>query len=261
MRHNHCLKNGCLKKHNDFPPECSAANFEEVLIRREEFFVTVVKEKVSQNNNTTGHQIMVALESEESPKYWPPLGLPVGSVRAILTLFVVGIVTASVARGHDLDLIWTETLLIALAHYFTSRRFVSLPPDVLRRIQEEGLIEKEQHPLFLPRHSIRLLILAAFVGLGVFLYKQHRIWEPRAVSLLGIVAAYVLGAMFRSFGTWFGSRTGRRPSSALGDFKAIIVLLAVGIAGIPELLDMPELLPAMAHRVALGMMLFYFGSR
>ena len=200
-------------------------------------------------------------EFEGSPKLWPPLGLPIGSVRALLTLIVMAVVVTRLCRNLPLDSLWVQTLLIALAHYFTSRRFVSLPPDVLRRIQEEGLIEKEQHPLFLPRHSIRLLILAAFVGLGVFLYKQHRIWEPRAVSLLGIVAAYVLGAMFRSFGTWFGSRTGRRPSSALGDFKAIIVLLAVGIAGIPELLDMPELLPAMAHRVALGMMLFYFGSR
>ena len=204
---------------------------------------------------------MSTLEPEGSPKYWPPLGLPVGSVRALLTLFVVAIVTASVARGRDLDLIWTETLLIALAHYFTSRRFVSLPPEVLKRIQEEGLVEKEGNPLFLPRHSIRLLILAAFIGLGVFLYKQHRLMEPRAVSLLGIVAAYVLGAIFRGVGAWFGSRTGRRPSSAWGDFKAIVVLLAVGIAGIPELFDVPDFLPAMAHRVALGMMLFYFGSR
>ena len=54
---------------------------------------------------------MMTLEPEGSPKYWPPLGLPVGSVRAILTLFVVAIVTLSVARGpdhdHDLDLVWT----------------------------------------------------------------------------------------------------------------------------------------------------------
>lgn len=204
---------------------------------------------------------MSALEPEGSPKYWPPLGLPVGSVRAILTLFIVAVVTVSVARGQDLDLIWTETLLIALAHYFTSRRFVSLPPEVLKRIQDEGLIEKDRHPLFLPRHSIRLLILAAFVGLGVYLYKQQRLWEPRAVSLLGIVAAYVLGAMVRGIGAWLGSRTGRRPSSAWGDFKAIVVLLAVAIAGVPELLDMPEFLPEMAHRIALGLMLFYFGSR
>ncbi len=201
------------------------------------------------------------LEPEGSPKYWPPLGLPVGSVRAILTLFIVAVVTVNVARGRDLDLIWTETLLIALAHYFTSRRFVALPPDVMKRIQQEGILDQEAHPLYLPRHSIRFLLLAAFVGLGVYLYREHRLMEPRAVSLLGIVTAYVLGSMVRGFSSWWGRRTSRRPSSMWGDIKAIIVLLAVAIAGLPELLTMPEFLPPEAHRIALSLMLFYFGSR
>lgn len=201
------------------------------------------------------------LEPEGSPKNWPPLGLPVGSIRAILTLFVVAIVCLSVARKTDLDIIWTETLLIALAHYFTSRRFVSLPPDVLKRLQQEGVIEQDRHPLFLPRRSIRLLILAAFVGLGVFLYRENRLWETRSVSLLGIVAAYVLGTIVKGISSWFGHKRGRHPSSAWGDIKAIIVLVAMAIVGVPELLSMPDLLPVMAHKIALVMMLFYFGSR
>jgi len=204
---------------------------------------------------------MMTLEPEGSPKYWPPLGLPVGSVRAILTLFVVSIVTLSVARGHDLDLVWTETLLIALAHYFTSRRFVSLPPEVLARMQTEGVLEQERHPLFLPRHSIRLLIVGSFIALGVFLYRQNRLWEPRAVSLLGIVAAYTLGAIVRDISSWFGRRTGRRASAGWGDLKAIIALTAMAVAGVPELLSMPDLLPPMAHKISLALMLFYFGSR
>ena len=198
----------------------------------------------------------------ESPKYWAPPGLPVGSVRAFLTLFIVAVVTTSVARGENLDLIWTETLLIAMAHYFTSRRFVSLPPEVLKRIQQEGILDQESHPLYLPRHSIRFLIIAAFVGLGVYLYQEQKLMnDPRAISLLSIVSAYVCGAMLKGISSWFGGRTGRRPSSMWGDIKAVVVLLAVGIAGIPELLSMPDLLPPEAHRIALSLMLFYFGSR
>ena len=203
----------------------------------------------------------MTLEPEGSPKYWPPLGLPIGSVRAILTLFVVLIVTLSVARGHDLDLVWTETLLIALAHYFTSRRFVALPPDVLARIQREGVLEQEGNPLFLPRHSIRLLIVGAFIALGVYLYRQNRLWEPRAVSLLGIVFAYALGAIVRNIGSWFGRGTRQPTKAGWGDFKAIVVLLAMAVAGVPELLSMPDLLPPMTHKISLGLMLFYFGSR
>ena len=200
-------------------------------------------------------------ESDEDPKYWPPLGLPVGSVRAILTLFIVAIVTLNAARGKPLDLIWTETLLIAMAHYFTSRRFVSLPPDALKRIQQEGILDQEVHPLYLPRHSIRILILGAFIGLGVFLYQQNRLFTVESISPLGIVAAYVCGSIVRGIGSWFGRRTGRQPSSLWGDLKAMLVLLAVAVAGVPELVSMPDLLPPVAHRIALALMLFYFGSR
>ena len=36
--------------------------------------------------------------------------------------------------------------MIALAHYFTSRRFIRLSPEVIRRLTEEGQIEAEPHP-------------------------------------------------------------------------------------------------------------------
>lgn len=197
---------------------------------------------------------------EVSPLKRPPLGLPVGSVRALLTLFIVGVVTRSVALGRDLDILWVETLLIALAHYFTTRRFVDLPPHVVKKIQAEGLIEDEKHPLFLPRHSIRFLLIAAFVGLGVYLYQENRLLEPRAVSLLGIVAAYVIGCLVRGFGAWLGGRREKPPSSLWGDLKALIVLGAVVTAGLPELLGTTPW-PDEIQKTALALLLFYFGSR
>lgn len=198
---------------------------------------------------------------DESPKKRPPLGLPVGSVRALLTLFIIAVVTVSVAKGRKLDILWIETLLIALAHYFTSRRFIDLPPHVLKKIQEDGLIEDDHHPLFLPRHTIRFLIIAAFVALGVYLYRENRLLEPRAVSLLGIVAAYVLGCLVRGFGAWLGRRTKKPPSRIWSDLKALTVLGVVILVGVPELLDAEVSLPPEAHKVALGLLLFYFGSR
>ncbi|MFN9035546.1 MAG: hypothetical protein ACK5YO_04580, partial [Planctomyces sp.] len=60
-------------------------------------------------------------EPELPPNQWPPLGLPNGSVRALLTLMVVGVVIQAVVRGQELDIIWTESLMITLAYYYTSR--------------------------------------------------------------------------------------------------------------------------------------------
>jgi hypothetical protein len=200
-------------------------------------------------------------EFEGSPKSWPPLGLPAGSVRALLTLIVVAVVVTNLARGRDLDLLWIETLLIALAHYFTSRRFVELPPAVIQKLEQDGLIEKEWQPLFLPRRTIRTLIVAAFVGLAIHLYNQQRLSEPRAVSLLGIVAIFLLGTFVRGLSDWWSRSRRSRPSRFWGDAKAALVLGVLLIAAVPELLEQGDLLHPEVHKVALGLMLFYFGSR
>ena len=43
--------------------------------------------------------------------------------------------------------------------------------------------------------------------------------------------------------------------------QGIVVMLAVAVAGVPELISMPDLLPPMTHKISLALMLFYFGSR
>lgn len=203
----------------------------------------------------------MSLEPEGSPESWPPLGLPTGSVRALLTLTVVCVVIHAIVRERSLDIIWTETLLIALAWYFTSRRFVALPPDVIERLQLEGVIERESSPLFLPRHSIRVVLAGSFAGLGVWLYQQGRLFTTREFSLLLLVAAFVLGAVLQGISGWFRKRKRSRPSSRWGDLKAFAVLSVVGLAAAAELLPDRGPIPVEFDRIALAMMLFYFGSR
>lgn len=201
-------------------------------------------------------------ELEGSPQTWPPLGMPTGSVRALLTLIVVAVVVVNLAYGHDdLDVIWVETLLMALAHYFTSRRFVDLPRDVRLKLEQDGILEEEQHPLFLPKHSIRLLLIGSFVGLAAYLYKENRLWEPRAATLLGMIFAYLLGTMLRGFTRWWNRRRTTPPSRFWGDAKALIVLAAVSVVAICEFTGMRDMLHPAVHKVAMGMLLFYFGSR
>ena len=200
-------------------------------------------------------------ELESSPKTWPPLGLPTGSVRASLTLMVVAVVVTKLALGRELDVLWIETLLIALAHYFTSRRFVSLPPGVLQRLENEGVIEKERHPLYLPRNSIRTIIVAAFVGFGIYLYREKRLFEAQSLALLSMVFAYLLGAIVRGISQWVTRHRALPPSGTWGDIKALIVLGAMLTVAVPEFMSAEPVLSPHVHRVALGLTLFYFGSR
>jgi hypothetical protein len=181
---------------------------------------------------------------------WPPLGLPRGSIRALLTLLIVAVVIAQVVRGQEIGLLWASTLMIALAHYFTSRRFVSLPPEVIRRLAAEGHVETEANPLFLPRYSIRVILVLAFVGLGAYLYWQNRLFEPRALSVLGVVFAYLLGVILplRRFRVW-------------EDLKALVVLAFLVYAAGAYLANRPDLVPNPFRDITLGLVLFYFGSR
>lgn len=183
-------------------------------------------------------------------KIWPPLGLPSGSVRALLTLLIVAVVVAQVVRGQELELLWAETLLIALAHYFTSRRFINLPPDVIRKMAQEGHVETEANPLFLPRHSIRVIIVLAFVALGVYLYRENRLFESQALPILGVVFAYLVGVLvgIRRFRVW-------------EDVKAVVVLVVLLYTAGACLANRPDLVPNAVRNITLGLVLFYFGSR
>jgi fucose 4-O-acetylase-like acetyltransferase len=184
------------------------------------------------------------------PPNRPPLGLPSGSVRALLTLAIVAVVLVQMARGQEVELLWTETLMIALAHYFTSRRFINLPPQVIRRLTSEGYLLDESRPLYLPQYTIRAILVLAFLGLAVFLYQQGRLFHSEAISILGVVLAYFLGIIGRV-----------RNFRSCENIKAIVVLLVLCITAAFYFADRADLLPAYCKNITLAIILFYFGSR
>ena len=184
------------------------------------------------------------------PANRPPLGLPRGSIRALLTLMIVAVVIAQMVRGEKIELLWTETLMIAMAHYFASRRFIRLPPEVIKRLVDEGYIELEARPLYLPSHSIRVLLLVSFIAVGVYLYLHGRLLEPQALSILGVVFAYLLGVFVRL-----------RTVRGWEDAKAFVVLAVLTVSSTAYLLDRGSWVPQPLQAVTLGLVLFYFGSR
>jgi len=191
----------------------------------------------------------------------PPLGLPSGSVRALLTLLIVAVVMVQVARGREVEPLWTETLMIALAHYFTSRRFINLAPDVIRHLEAEGHVETEAHPLYLPRHSIRAILILAFIGLAVYLYRENQLFQLQALSILGVVFAYLLGIVARGLLAWWTKGRQTRTVRGWEDMKAVVVLLVLLFTAGAYLLDRADLVPRQLRNTTLGLVLFYFGSR
>ena len=118
------------------------------------------------------------------------LGLPAGSVRALLTSMVFGLLAAIlITEKQDrvptlYNYLWYLLFLI-LAHYFAAHgNSIRSHPD-------------ERSPLGLPRGFFRFLFIGGFVGLIAWLYYQHHDFQTpqmtSAANPLILLAGFFLG--------------------------------------------------------------------
>jgi hypothetical protein len=178
-----------------------------------------------------------------------------------LTLLILAVVVHEMVRGRLVAVIWTETLVIALAYYFTYRRFVSLPAEVMTRLEREGALAREPNPLGLPRHSIRILIIVTFVALGAYLFHEYRLLEPQVITIFGTVLCYLLGVFLSGFLSWWTKGHKTLATHFWEDIKAFAVLVTVGATASLYFLSGPDMVPHWLQNATVGLVLFYFGSR
>lgn len=191
------------------------------------------------------------------------LGLPSGSIRALLTLMTVGFIVVQTARGERIGLLWFESLMIVLAHYFTSRRLVHMSRDLRERLTAEGVLEAEPNPLYLPRHSLRLMIVGAFVGLAVFLFRNDRLLDQVAVPIFIAVGSYFLGIGFHAVMAWWSKGRQTTGAKRFDDLRAVATLAAMALVILLQLTGWQSVIPFgdKLEALPLALMLFYFGSR
>ena len=198
-----------------------------------------------------------------APRAKKTLGLPPGSIRALLTLMTVGFIVAQTARGIEVKLLWFESLMIVLAHYFAHRRFVPLSPEMRERLKAEALLEDDVHPLHLPKHSLRTIIVLSFVGLGIYLACKHRFFDPVAVPVFVTVGSYFLGIGFGALGEWWMKGRPVKGASWFDDVRALVTVLAIALTIVVQVFGWQDRIPygAKLEILPLALMLFYFGSR
>jgi hypothetical protein len=162
--------------------------------------------------------------------------------------------------GQPIGLLLAETLLIILAHYFASRRLVELPQALQERLEQEGMLVPESNPLWLPAHSVRIIIVLAFFAAAAALWWQGRLFAAGTLDTVGVFFAYLGGVLFNWLRHW------RRRGSAgrrerLMHVKALAVLLACALLAALVLSGELPALPGWVEKLLLGLILFYFGSR
>jgi len=184
------------------------------------------------------------------------LGLPSGSVRALIALAVVGTVCGLLLTAPERALPeHLESLLfVVLGHYFAARG------------QAKGDPAGGPPPLWLPRGSVRLLLVAGLLGVGVMVLRQGAAQSLRGLFTLVLVFGFLLGLLLTRIATWWRKR---RPRSSrwFEDLRAVIGLGAVGVLATQaffSVLPGPEQIgfgPIGVEQALAGVVGFYFGSR
>lgn len=200
-----------------------------------------------------------------------PLFLPVGSVRALIALGTLGTLWAIVATGKFAaeSFAATESLrylqlaaILVLSYYFAQR---GAPKQAPAEAGSAGWA-----PLFLPRGTIRTIIVCGFIGVTVQLFRMHWLDVDDLLSAPGpqsdmalfllCIHAFFLGKILdgvgkRTFARWF--EAGAR--AAFGHVRAVAALAVV--ATFCTFLLLGKEMPSAMNGIYLFAVGFYLGSR
>jgi hypothetical protein len=197
------------------------------------------------------------------------LGLPSGSIRALLAILVFGTVWALllVQPGAEIPDYLRGLLFIIMGHYFAARHRASEDP------------EPGPPPLFLPRGSVRFLLIGGSIAVAALLFRRGQLTSPEqnpGVVTLLLVGGFLLGVAMNAATSWWTGR-GHRTPRVVEDVRAVVSLAAAGllIVLVMNRLLLPgttngidQLIPAELHLGHLGpeqvlaaVVGFYFGSR
>lgn len=152
------------------------------------------------------------------------LGLPAGSIRALLTCVVFGLLAALLLTNKQAEVpllynyLWSLLLLI-VAHYFASHGNTIGHPEAAGA-----------HPWGLPRGTFRFLLIAGFIGLIAWLFYNHQpffeeVPQTSAAIPFVLLAGFFLGVCVARLVGW--ATRGEGPPAWFQDLQAWVALIAL----------------------------------
>jgi DNA-directed RNA polymerase subunit RPC12/RpoP len=178
-----------------------------------------------------------------------PLGLPKGSIRALVALSMTAACAVLVVRGHDVPGALASLLLTITGFYFGFRTKAATLSD---RVYDPSA--RRELPLYLPPGAIRtLLILACLCSAIVLLYGGRMVNVPVHLELFVILAGLIAGHYF--------GKVSRGGGAVLAHAAAALAVLMA--AGLTWLFVTETYLSLPPHVVILlcATISFYYGSR
>ena len=150
------------------------------------------------------------------------LGLPAGSVRALLAVVVFATVWGMllVRPSQEVPDYLSDLMFVIMGHYFATRKrsaAIAVPED-----------EIGPPPLFLPSGSIRLFLAAGSAAVAAVLYQRGvltRVDRNPGVATLLLIGGFLLGVILNTVIGWWRARV-KRGHRAIEDLQALAAMAA-----------------------------------
>ena len=148
------------------------------------------------------------------------LGLPAGSIRALLAVLVFATVWAMllVRPSQEVPDYLSDLMFVIMGHYFATRKRSA---DTSVSGDEVG-----PPPLYLPRGSIRMILAAGSAAVAVVLYQRGvltRVDRNPGVTTLLLIAGFLIGVVLNTLVGWWRSRV-NRGHRAIEDMQALVAI-------------------------------------
>ena len=182
---------------------------------------------------------------------WDPLNLPRGSIRALITLTLLGVLWAQMLMGQQVSVVYGSLILLILGHYFGSRR--------------PGSSEAQRKSVLgLPRGSIRTIILLGFGLVGFKLWKDGKLTltvDNVNAIVICLVIAMILGFLIRALADLVSSGKSSPPRRWFENLKSALVVVATIVLAIVSFVGQEEEANQKIALFTAPLVGFYFGSR
>jgi hypothetical protein len=183
-----------------------------------------------------------------------PLGLPVGSVRALLLLSLAARVLLDLASQAAVEPWLLVAVGLAAAAYFSARQ-ASPPASGPAHLETT----RPSQPLGLPAGTIRTLFLLA-LAVGAFLWIRDRGIEAHELPVVAVIGAFVLGVV----GRWLLARA-RKPedpgSNLFDHLQALVALVCAAGLVVRGVLGANDETSLGIDATLAAVTLYYFGAR
>lgn len=157
----------------------------------------------------------------------PPLALPVGSVRAIITLSTLGTVWFHQFQDLPIPPVLGDTLLLVLGYYFGTRNASAAAPAQALAGPPADRESNRRDPLFLPRGLIRILIIVGFAAIGMKLLNDGRLDPGNPPPEFALLGGFLGAGLTRGGLTRIGSLLATKITNLLGHVLALSTLMVV----------------------------------